>query len=54
LQKLWNQHGGSAFEIGVLVVLPYDEKDKEKEDYTKELEEMCSRCLRNIERARRI
>ena len=54
LQKLWNQNGESSFEIGVLDVLPYDEKDKEKEDYTKELEAMCSRYLRNIERARRI
>lgn len=54
LQKLWNQHGEYAFEIGVLEILPYDEKDKEKEDYTKELEAMCNRYLRNIERARRI
>ncbi|EPR13491.1 GIY-YIG nuclease family protein [Ruminiclostridium papyrosolvens] len=54
LQKLWNQHGKSAFEIVVLEVLPYDEKDNEKEDYTNELEEMCNRYLRNIEGARRI
>ncbi len=54
LQNLWNQHGESAFEIGVLEVLPYDEKDKEKEDYTKELEALCSRYLRNIEKARRL
>jgi len=54
LQKLWNQHGESEFEIGVLEVLPYDEKDEEKEDYIKELEAMCNRHLRNIERARRI
>ncbi|HHY28272.1 MAG TPA: GIY-YIG nuclease family protein [Desulfitobacterium dehalogenans] len=54
LQTLWNQYGESAFETGVLEVLPYDEKDKEKEDYTKELEGMCNRYLRTMERARRI
>ncbi|AEY66176.1 GIY-YIG nuclease family protein [Clostridium sp. BNL1100] len=54
LQKLWNIHGNSAFEIGVLEVLSYDEKDNEKEDYTNELEEMCNRYIRNIEGARRI
>lgn len=54
LQKLWNQYGESAFEIGVLEALPYDEKDKEKEDYTKELEAMCSRYLRNVDKARRM
>lgn len=54
VQKLWNQYGESAFEIGVLEVLPYDEKDKEKEDYSKELEAVCNRYLRNIENARRI
>ena len=54
LQNLWNQHGESAFEIGVLEVLPYDEKDKEKQDYTKELEALCSRYLRNIEKAKQI
>jgi len=50
LQKLWNQHGESGFEFGVLEVLPYDEKDKENEDYIKELEAMHNPHLRNIER----
>lgn len=54
LQKLWNEYGEPAFEVGVIEVLPYDEKDKEKEDYTKELEATCNRHLRNIEKARRI
>ncbi len=54
LQKLWNQYGSSAFEIGVLEVLPYDEKDPEKEDYTAELEELYGRYLENTGGARRI
>ncbi|MDF2593736.1 MAG: hypothetical protein K0R69_77 [Clostridia bacterium] len=53
LQKLWNEYGKDAFEIGVLEILPYDE-DKEKQDYSKELEALCCRYLRNIEKARRI
>jgi hypothetical protein len=54
LQKLWNQYGKSAFETGVLEVLPYDEKNVDKKDYTKELEELCNRHIRNIPNARRI
>ncbi len=54
LQNLWNQHGEAAFEIGVLEVLPYDENDKEKQDYTKELEALCNSYLRNNDQARGI
>lgn len=54
LQKLWNQYGKSAFEIGVMKVLPYDEKNADKTDYTKDLEALYSSCIRNIPNARRI
>lgn len=54
LQKLWNDYGKDSFEIGVLEVLPYDEKDKEKDDYTKELESLYERKLRSTPSARRI
>ncbi|MBP1924776.1 hypothetical protein J2Z76_000629 [Sedimentibacter acidaminivorans] len=54
LQKMWNDNGMDDFEIGVLEVLPYDEKDKDKDDYTKELESLYERKLRSLPNARRI
>jgi len=54
LQKLWNDYGSNNFEMGVLEVLPYDEKDKAKDDYAKELEALCERKLRSMPNARRI
>ncbi len=38
LQLDWNTHGEKNFEVSILEVLPYDENDTLKEDYTKELE----------------
>lgn len=54
LQKFWNDYGKNNFEIGVLEVLPYDEKEKAKDDYTKELESLYERKLRGTPNARRI
>jgi hypothetical protein len=54
LQKMWNENGINNFEIGVLEVLPYDKNDKDKDDYTKELESLYERKLRNFPNARRI
>lgn len=54
LQKLWNNYGKNNFEIGVLEVLPYDEGEKDKNDYTKELESLYERKLRSTPNARRI
>lgn len=54
LQKIWDDYGRDNFEIGVLEVLPYEEKDKDKDDYTKELESLYERNLRNLSHARRI
>ena len=54
LQKIWNDYGRDNFEIGVLEVLPYDEKDKDKDDYTEELEALCERKLRSMPGSRRI
>ena len=54
LQKIWGDYGRDNFEIGVLEVLPYDEKDKDKDDYTKELESLYERNLRILPNARRI
>lgn len=56
LQKMWDDYGVDNFEIGVLEVLPYDEKDKDKDkdDYTKELEALCERKLRGMTNVRRI
>jgi hypothetical protein len=54
LQKMWNDNGMDNFEIGVLEVLPYDKKDKDKDDYTKELESLYERKLRSFPSARRI
>lgn len=54
LQKMWDDYGRDNFEIGVLEVLPYEEKDKDKDDYTKELESLYERNLRNLPNARRI
>ncbi len=54
LQKLWNDYGSDNFQICVLEVLPYDEKDKDKDDYTDELEALCERKLISLPNARRI
>ncbi len=54
LQKMWDDYGRDSFEIGVLEVLPYEEKDKDKDEYTKELESLYERNLRNLPNARRI
>lgn len=54
LQKIWGDYGRDNFEIGVLEVLPYDEKDKDKDDYTKELESLYERKLRSFPNTRRI
>jgi hypothetical protein len=56
LQKMWNDYGMDNFEIGVLEVLPYDEKDKDKDkdDYTKELESLYECKSRNLPNAGRI
>jgi len=51
---MWDDYGRDNFEIGVLEVLSYDEKDKDKDDYTKELEFLYERKLRNFPNARRI
>ncbi len=37
LQDAWKQSGGDGFQLAVLEVLPYDEKDAGKTDYTEEL-----------------
>lgn len=54
LQNMWNDNGMDNFEIGVLEVLPYDKKDKDKDDYTKELESLYERKLRSFPNAGRI
>lgn len=54
MQKLWNDYKEDSFEVGVLEVLPYDEKDKDKDDYTKELEALYERKFRSIPKVRRI
>lgn len=40
LQALWNEHGSANFTVGVLEVLPYDEKEEDK-DYTEDLKTLC-------------
>ncbi len=42
LQADWNEFGEKNFEISVLEVLPYDEDDISKEDYTAELKELMA------------
>lgn len=54
LQKMWDDYGIDNFENGVLEVLPYDEKDKDKDDYTKELESLYERKFRSLPNASRI
>lgn len=53
LQKLWNEHGEEKFEITVLEVLPYDEKN-EKQDYAMDLEQLLIICLNKVEGTRRL
>jgi hypothetical protein len=38
LQDDWNKYGADGFEIEIVEVLEYDEKDPGKSDYSKELE----------------
>jgi hypothetical protein len=49
LQKDWETYGESAFSIRVLEILPYDEKDEAKTDYTKELEVLRDKWVKNTE-----
>lgn len=44
LQKLWQEYGAENFEIGVFEVLPYDEKEENK-DYTSDMEQLLERCF---------
>lgn len=53
LQTLWNQHGSAAFTIGVLEVLPYDEKEENK-DYTADLEALCCCYLESNTKMKRL
>ncbi len=40
LQNDWNEYGEESFEVKVLEVLPYDEDDDLKSDYSFELENL--------------
>ena len=52
LQALWNRYGEEGFQVTV-EVLPYDEKE-DKQDYTKELEELLAKCLDRDEKSHRL
>ena len=54
LQNDWNSYGESAFDIRVLEVLPYDEKDEVKADYTKELQELCDGWIKKTNESEEI
>jgi hypothetical protein len=54
LQKDWNEHGEAPFTIKVLEVLPYDEKDEIKTDYTKELEVLRDKWIEKIKNSKAI
>jgi len=54
LLKDWKDHGESAFSIRVLEVLPYDEKDETKTDYTKELEALRDKWIESIKDSKAI
>lgn len=53
LQALWNEHGAVNFEIAVAEVLPYDEKETDK-DYTEDLEKLCALHSGRTEKAWRL
>lgn len=51
LTNLWKEHGKDNFEVGVLEVLSYEE---DKDDYSKELEDICEKQLSQFKNARRL
>jgi hypothetical protein len=54
LQKDWNDQGEASFIIEILEVLPYDEKDEIKTDYTKELEALRDKWIEKIKDSKAI
>ena len=54
LQNDWICYGESAFNIRVLEIFPYDEKDEVKTDYTKELQELCDSWIKKTNEAEEI
>lgn len=54
LQKIWNEYGESKFDYGILEELKYDEKQPDKTDYTKELDELLQRKLKEYTCAKAI
>lgn len=48
LQLDWNKYGESDFSVKVLELLPYDEKDEAKTDYSEELEALHDMWLRKV------
>lgn len=46
LQADWNNYGESNFSVRVLEILPYDEKDAAKTDYSIELEELRDKWIK--------
>ncbi|WP_343248883.1 GIY-YIG nuclease family protein [Diplocloster hominis] len=47
----WKEYGEPAFEMKVLEQLPYDEKEENKTDYTKELQELQLKWMSKLENA---
>ena len=47
----WKEYGEQAFEMKVLEQLPYDEKEENKMDYTKELQELQLKWISKLEKA---
>lgn len=48
LQNDWKIYGESNFSVRVLEILPYDEKDETKTDYTEELEALRHKWISKV------
>jgi len=49
LQDDWNNYGEPNFSVRVLEILPYDEKDETKTDYSVELEALRDKWIKKEE-----
>lgn len=48
LQNDWDKHGDSNFSIQVLEILPYDQEDIEKTNYTGKLETLRDKWINKV------
>ena len=53
LQTLWKKYGAANFAIAVAEVLPYDEKEADK-DYTADLEKLCELYINRTGKAMKL